>query len=99
MIYRGSHQPSPLECLSKTLLLPMAWRCRSSDSSPAHAFRSIPMNARNSYTFLKANSYWGSNICVEDGRVWLVQDLCIPTFIPKQVVYLYSSIAHYERCF
>jgi hypothetical protein len=26
-----------------------------------------------------------------------VWDLCIPTFIPSQVAYLYSSIVHYER--
>ena len=62
MIYRGSHQPSPRECLLKTLLLPLGWRCRLSDSSPAQDFRSIPMNARNLYTCLKASSYWEVNI-------------------------------------
>jgi len=29
---------------------------------PAHDFRSIPMNARNLYTCLKASSYWEVNI-------------------------------------
>ena len=32
-----------------------------------------------------------------DGQVWPAWHLCIPTFILKRVVYLYSSIARYER--
>jgi len=38
-----------------------------------------------------------TNIYLKGGRVWLVWDLCIPTFIPSQVAYLYSSIVRYER--
>jgi hypothetical protein len=49
--------------------------------------------------FLKASLYWEANIYVGDGQVWLAWDLCIPTFILKRVVYLYSSIARYERWF
>ena len=57
------------------------------------------MNARNSYTFLKAISRLAANMPLKGGRVWLAQDLRIPTFIPRQVASLYSSIVRYERCF